>query len=179
MDLKSTIVRMVSMVLNLVAVFVVLAQLIGATRIAGSPWWGYIFFIVTVGLLGFLLKSEYDWLDDHRPMLLAVTIAVLVALQALVQGLLDAATILFGVAGVVSLVAVIVAWHFTLSIYLKEKKVFVAAVAVFFVVYYLVVYAVVGLWAIVPGIIVGVATIADLVTEQVMIKKKQLNYVRL
>jgi len=176
---KFTIMRTVSMLLNLVAIILTLSMAgIGianknedALMILGP--------IIGVVLFGLCIKLEIDAIDEHRPVLLIVSVVIAIVLEVILTAVLVISWTSFGsyyLPLIAATILLVICWHYTLSIYKNEKKRFIVA-GIGYIVLDIVLILLFEFLLLIPVIFVAVAMVMTLVAEQKLKEKKLLNYI--
>ena len=121
---KFTLMRAGSLVINLAAIIVTLVLLgVGieeaghtATLITGP--------IVLTVLMVFLLKAEFDILDDHRAKFLGLVVIIAIVINVIIGLVADLGIVVwtFYVPSIIGLTGLIFTWQYTLTIYKNEKQ---------------------------------------------------------
>ncbi len=180
--LKLNLTRMIGMIVNYITMILVVAVYIPLqVNTHGQPLYLIaIPIVLAIGLI-FFLKSEVDAIDDHRPAILAALIIVLGTVQTVLifMALPNALTdyFLYHLPMLISVISIVVVCHYTLSIYKNEKVRYYVSVMAFNGLWLLSGPVVLGLWAIVPNILSVISFLMVLIAEQMMLKKKLLNFI--
>jgi hypothetical protein len=180
--LKLNLTRMIGMIINYITMILVVAVYI-PLQLNTHQQPLYLMAIpiaLAVGLI-FFLKSEIDAIDEHRPAILASLIIILGAIQTvlLFMVLPNALSdyLLYHLPILIAVVSIVVVCHYTLSIYKNEKVRYYVGVMAFNGLWLLSGPVVLGLWAIVPNILSVISFFMVLIAEQMMVKKKLLNFI--
>jgi CDP-diglyceride synthetase len=178
--LKKSVFRLVGMVVNLVALVVMIIGLFVIFQDEDFLLQANIIVLVFVGLMILFLKWMNDFVDDHRKIFLLVILIVAGVFYPVFMENIDNGLWFLGLP-YIGVVLHTLYWHFSLSIYKKEKLMFIIFYAVVAILY---IWPLVELdikdsivWPIVVVIIMTVGLLMVLLTEQSMKKAKLLNYI--
>lgn len=173
---KFTIMRTVGMLMNLVGL--ILTIVFGLMKFASAllmigPLVGTILFVA-------FIKLEIDKIDAHRPIFLIVAVISGIGLLLLINfaATVDWTTLAqYYLTFTVSLFAMCICWHYTLSIYKNEKTRFIIGYVSYLILFGIVDFTFVGAISLLPTIIVTIAVVMTLVAERQLISKKLMNYI--
>jgi hypothetical protein len=178
---KYTLMRTISMILNLVGVILLLVFTGVAIDNASDNMILILMPILAAIAFSILIKVEIDFVDDHRPVLLLATVIITLVVQIMIALLaVDvSAARTFGlyVPLLGAVFCMVICWHYTLAIYKNEKKRFLLGFVGFEILFVGFAYEFIGLLTLIAGILVAAAVVMDLVAEKILIGKKLLNYI--
>jgi hypothetical protein len=176
---KFTLIRTVSMILNLTGIILVLVFIgTGITNATDNMSMITAPIIGTIMLI-FLLKDEHDAIDDHRPVILAATISLCLVLEIILGYTINSAENIwnFYIPAMGAMFGLIVAWHYTLTIYNNEKQRYWLSSGIFFVLWLVGGWVIIGLLVLVPAILVALATIMGTFAEKQLVKQGLMKFI--
>ena len=179
---KFTLMRTIGMILNLVVVILSIVFTGVAISTLGDNMILILIPIVAAIAFAILIKVEIDFVDDHRPVLLLATVVVAFGLQILFALVVSAVSVLSLFTFYVPLLgaefAMVICWHYTLTIYLNEKKRYFAGFLGFEVLFVGFGYSVLGIMALIAGLLVAISVVMVFYSEKVLLSKKLLTYIK-
>jgi hypothetical protein len=177
---KYTLMRTLGMVINLLGlILTIIFAGIGITNLNQN---GFLIIgpLISTILFVFFIKIEVDAVDDHRPIFLLLAIASGIIVEVILFAVsflnwLD--FLLYYLPLLFALISMTICWHYTLSIYKKEKVRFLMGYVGFIALFIGFDYVWIGLLALIPIIIVTFAVVLTILAEQQLISKKLMNYI--
>ena len=177
---KFTIMRTIAMLMNLVAVILSVVFTGIAIDNSGDSMALITMPIIAAIAFSLFIKVEIDKIDDNRPKILLTTVVAAIVIQIIIAFATGVDAL--GVFGLYlplmgALFAMIICWHYTLSIYKNEKTRFLLGFVGFEVLFVGFAYSAIGLLTLISAILVAVAVVMDLIAEKILISKKLLTYI--
>ncbi len=175
---KESLIRVLGMVLILIGLFTSL--IFDYFIISITIYLLVILIFIPWFILIVLLKLEKEFFVDNMPKLFVILICYTVVLIIMGFIINAAESIVFLISGI-SIILIIFCWHYALSIYKREKLIFLLSgiissiLALVFKISLLIVY--IGLFALASMLLIVLGIIAVIFAELSMKKKGLLNYV--
>ena len=177
---KFTLMRTIAMLMNLIALILLVVFTGVAIGNSRNSMTLIIMPIIATIAFSLFIKVEIDQIDDHRPVILLSTVIATIVIQIIIAYATDVTTALvFGLylPLMAAIFAMIICWHYTLSIYKNEKTRFLFGFIGFEILFIVFAFKAIGLLTLVCGILVAMAVALDLVAEKILISKKLLTYI--